>query len=45
VPPHYPLTREIRFSGPFFTRTRKIGSGEIGTQVTRPLSAESCCTS
>jgi len=32
VPPHYPLTREIRFSGPFFTRSRKIGSGGLGTR-------------
>ena len=34
VPPHYPLTREIRFSGPFFTRSRQIGSDAIGTRVT-----------
>ena len=36
VPPHYPLTREIRFSGSFFTRYRGIGSSEIGTPVTEP---------
>lgn len=37
MPPHYPLTREIRFSGPFFTRTPEIASDGIGKPVTAPV--------
>ena len=36
VPPHFPLTRKIRFPGPFFTRSRKIDSGDIRNRSRRP---------
>jgi hypothetical protein len=32
VPPHYPLTREIRLSGPSLRAAGKICSGSIGTR-------------